>query len=109
MAATIRVAPAAHAALSEIARTKCLSLTETLSRAVAAYHREVFLEGVTHDFEALRRDPAAWAEEISERTAWDSAADDGLRGEPAHPDARASASRAAATSAKPARRRARRR
>jgi hypothetical protein len=106
MAANIRVAPAAHAALSEIARAEAVSLTEALSRAVAAYHRAVFLEGMAREFEALRRDPAAWVDEIGDRTGWDTTLADGLGAEPAHPDARAPTARAAGA---PPRRRARRR
>jgi hypothetical protein len=47
------------------------ALTEALSRAVAAYGREFFLDGVASDFIALRDDPRAWAEEQAERAAWD--------------------------------------
>jgi hypothetical protein len=71
MVETVRIDPAAHIALAEIARAKHVSLTEALSRAVALYRREVFLEGVASDFAALRADAGAWAEEQSERSAWD--------------------------------------
>lgn len=109
MAATVRVDPAAHAALSEIARTEHVSLTEALSRAVASYRRAVFLEGVASDFAALRSDPQAWAEELSERAAWEMTTADGLDDEPVHVDLRDGTARAPAAPAKPTRRKARRR
>src|SRR5205807_52089 len=72
MAETVRIEPDAHATLQEIARAEHLSLTEALSRAVAAYRRQLFLEGLDRDFAALRADKKAWADEIAEREAWDS-------------------------------------
>lgn len=77
MAETVRIDPAAHIALAEIARAKHVSLTEALSRAVELYRREVFLEGVASDFVALRADAGAWSEEQAARSAWDATNDDG--------------------------------
>ena len=81
MAETIRIEPAAHAALAEIARAKHLSLVEALSRAVEAYRREVFLEGLAEDYAALRKDEKHWAAEQAERKAWDRTNMDGLENE----------------------------
>jgi hypothetical protein len=78
MAETVRIEPAARAALVQIARAKQVSLTEALSRAVEAYRRELFLDGVARDFIALRDDSRAWAEEQAERAAWDTAGRDRL-------------------------------
>ena len=78
MAETVRIDPAAHAALAEIARAKQLSLTEALSQAVESYRRELFLEGLASDFAALRADVDAWADEQVEREAWDITSGDGL-------------------------------
>ena len=36
-----------------------------------AARRTAFLEGLNADFESLRQDPAAWADEQAERRAWD--------------------------------------
>lgn len=109
MAATVRVDPAAHAALAEIARTKHLSLTEALSRAVAAYRREVFLEGVASDYAALRLDPKAWAAEMVERTAWEATTADGLQDEPVYARVRDDETRVAAKATQARRSRRRRR
>jgi len=81
MAETVRIDPAAHAALAEIARAKQLSLTEALSQAVESYRRELFLEGLASDFAALRADVDAWADEQVEREAWDITSGDGLEDE----------------------------
>jgi hypothetical protein len=81
MAETVRIEPGAHVVLSEIARSKHISLTEALSRAVELYRREVFLEGVQSDFAALRADANAWADEQGERGLWDKTDNDGLEHE----------------------------
>ncbi len=78
MPATVRIDPIAHAALAAIARAHRLSLTEALSRAVAAYGRDVFLDGVVGDFASLRANAKAWAEEQAERRAWEPTMADGL-------------------------------
>jgi len=81
MAETVRIDPAAHAALAEIARAKHLTLTEALARAVDAYRREVFLEAMSTGYAALRADPKAWAEELAERKVWEPTSADGLEDE----------------------------
>lgn len=40
--------------------------------------RQQFLEGANADYARLRRDPAAWADELTERQLWDQALLDGL-------------------------------
>ena len=81
MAETVRIEPAAHLALVEIAREKHVSLTEALSRAVELYRRQVFLEGVAADFASLKADAGAWAEEEAERRVWDASNADGFEHE----------------------------
>jgi hypothetical protein len=81
MSQTVRIDPAAHAVLSNIARASHLTLTEALTRAISAYEREVFLQGLTDDFASLRADPKHWEQERSERALWDQTNSDGLEGE----------------------------
>ena len=81
MAETIRIDPVAHAALSEIAREKKLSLTEALSNAVEAYRRQEFFAGLASDYATLRSNDGAWTEEQEERRAWDAASFDDLEDE----------------------------
>jgi hypothetical protein len=81
MAETIRIDASAHATLVEIARTKHLTLTEALSRAVEAYRRQEFFAGLAADYEALRADENAWTEELQDRNEWDATNADGLADE----------------------------
>jgi hypothetical protein len=81
MGETVRIDPKAHAALTEIARARHLSLTEALSRAVEAYRRQVFLDGLANDFAALRADSKAWAAERAEVQTWETTLGDGLEGD----------------------------
>lgn len=81
MAQTVRIDLTAHAALTEIARAKHLTLTEALARAVEAYRREMMIEAMDVDYAALRADPDAWAEEQADRAAWDTTNADGLADE----------------------------
>jgi hypothetical protein len=81
MAETIRIDPASHAALSEIARAKRIALSEALARAVESYRRELMLQAMAADYADLRSNPEAWANERAERAAWDKTIADGLEDE----------------------------
>jgi hypothetical protein len=48
------------------------------AKAAESYRRDAFLKGLNADFAVLRNDPAAWAEEQSERASWDATMADGL-------------------------------
>ena len=75
---TVRITSSAHAALRALAEETDESMTEILDKAIEAYRRQQFLAGLNSDFEALRRNPAAWEEEQAERTKWDATLSDGL-------------------------------
>jgi hypothetical protein len=77
MSETVRLDRATYAALREMTRSHGLSLTETLSRAIEALRRKLFLEGVNHDFAALRADASVWKEERAELGNWDANLGDG--------------------------------
>jgi hypothetical protein len=81
MAATVRIDPAAHASLARIAKAKRLTLSEALSRAIEAYRREMMIQAMDADYAHLRANPAAWAEELAERSLWDATNTDGLENE----------------------------
>jgi hypothetical protein len=49
-----------------------------LDRAVEAYRRQSFLEGLNADFASLRQQEAAWNEETAEREIWEKTLTDGL-------------------------------
>lgn len=79
MAQTIRIEPEAHSILTEIARETHTTLTETLSRAVATYRREVFMQGLAADFAALGANQRS--DDQEERLSWDQTNADGLENE----------------------------
>ena len=78
MAETVRIDPAAHTALAEIAKAKAIPLSEALRRAVELLRREVFFEQMNAGYAALRADSEEWAEEEREAAAWDATSEDGL-------------------------------
>ena len=74
----VRIDPAAHTTLSEIAKARDISLSEALRRAVELLRRQVFFEQMNEGYAALRADSDAWAEEQRDGAAWDRASGDGL-------------------------------
>jgi len=78
MAETVRIDPAAHTALTEIAKAKHIPLAEALRRAVELLRREVFFEQMNAGYAAMHADSEAWAEEQREAEAWDATSGDGL-------------------------------
>jgi hypothetical protein len=79
MAETVRIDPATHTALTEIAKAKHIPLAEALRRSVELLRREVFFEQMNAGYLALRADPDAWAEEQRDVDEWDrTAANDGV-------------------------------
>jgi hypothetical protein len=53
-------------------------MTDVLHNAIEIRRRQRFLSGLNDDFAALRRNEAAWEEELAERRVWDAALGDGL-------------------------------
>jgi hypothetical protein len=81
MPETVRVDPNTHAALGRVAKSLHVPRTEALRRIVKGYERKLFLKCLHAQFEALRSDPKAWAEEQAERDVWDTTLTDGLKDE----------------------------
>jgi hypothetical protein len=75
---TVRIHPSSHAKLKELAEQSGDSMTDVLAKAIDAYHRQAFLEGLNRDFAALRSDRQAWRDELAERESWDVTIADGL-------------------------------
>jgi len=67
---TIRVDTETHAALLELAAETDSSLMDTTKAAAEALRRQLFAHRVTEELDALRADPAAWADYLvdAERT-----------------------------------------
>jgi len=75
---TVRISRSAHAALRSLAEETDESMMEVLDKAIEAYRRASFLDGLNGDFAALRQNRAAWEEEQQERRAWNVTLADGL-------------------------------
>ena len=68
---TIRVATADREVAQELAKQTGRSQLEIVHEALDLYRRHQLLASMNQDFAALRRDPAAWEEEMVERQGWD--------------------------------------
>jgi len=75
---TLRVDLATRSELQELVEMTGESMRELLAQAVRDYRRRRFLEQVNRDFERLRADPEAWAEELEERRLFENTLMDGL-------------------------------
>ncbi len=78
---TVKVDAETYAKLKEAVAETGQPMIDVLAQAVETYRRRTFLEGLNADFAALRSDRRAWAEEQSERAAWDATTADDLQGE----------------------------
>jgi hypothetical protein len=78
--ATVKVDAETYAKLKAIVAETGEPMIAVLAKAIETYRRTTFLEGLNADFAALRKDRKAWAEEQSERAAWDATMADGLQG-----------------------------
>ncbi|NLE39249.1 MAG: toxin-antitoxin system protein [Pirellulaceae bacterium] len=78
---TVKVNAETYAKLKETAMQTGRSMVEVLTSAVEVYRRRVFIEGLNSDFDALRQNRRAWADEQSERDAWDVTLTDDLQGD----------------------------
>lgn len=63
---TIRVDTDTHRALLELATEANASLMDTAKAAAEALRRQRFAVRVTEELDALRADPAAWAEYLAD-------------------------------------------
>lgn len=81
---TVRISRSAHASLRSLAREADEPMTEILEKAIEAYRRQRFVEGLNAAYAALREVPEAWQGLQDERDAWDATLPDGL--EPAVDD-----------------------
>lgn len=77
---TIRIRPQSHRALKEIAELTGQSVQDALEQAIDEQRRRVYLEGLSEDYAALRRDPKASAEFDKENALWSQTDSDGLEG-----------------------------
>lgn len=79
-ATTIRIRPASHKALKEIAQMTGQSMQDVLDQAIEERRRRLYLEGANADYAALAKDPKTLAAFKKEIAAWDATNVDGLEG-----------------------------
>jgi hypothetical protein len=77
--ATVRIDAESYAKLRAISVEVGKPMIEVLAKAINAYSRQAFLEGVNADFAALRSDTKKWNAELDERAAWSATLFDGVK------------------------------
>jgi predicted transcriptional regulator len=75
---TVRISPAAHANLRQLADEGGETMQAILEKAVESYRRQRFMEEFNAAYAALRADSQAWSEIEKERAIWDGTLMDGL-------------------------------
>jgi hypothetical protein len=75
---TVRVRPATHAKLRQLAKQTGRSMPEVLDDAVETLRRQQLFDAADLAYAKLREDPKAWQAELAERQLWDNALLDGL-------------------------------
>ncbi len=78
MASTVRIDAETHRVLRELSASRRVPMTELLAEAVERLRRRYRLLEISASFAALREDPDAWAEELTERELWDQTLADDL-------------------------------
>jgi hypothetical protein len=64
--------------IREISQQKGLTVSEVLDEAVEAYRRGLLLDETSAAFQALKKDPEAWLDELEERELWENTLADGV-------------------------------
>jgi hypothetical protein len=75
---TVKINPQTYATLKETVAETGEPMIDVLAKAVEAYRRQTFLEGLNSDFANLRKDHRAWSDEQAERKEWDATLADDL-------------------------------
>lgn len=74
----VRITPRSKAILNALSRQEGKPMQAVLDEALEKYRRDKLLDAANEAFAALRKDPAAWKREQSERALWDQTSVDGL-------------------------------
>ena len=75
---TVRVSELTHRTFRELSEELGESMQRILDQAVEDYRRKRLLERANADYAALRGNPEAWKEELTERAEWEATVSDGL-------------------------------
>ena len=78
---TVRVDRSTSSAIARIAREAGVARKEIVALAVEQLRRQRVLESANAGFAAIKRDSAAWREELEDRGIWESTVADGLADE----------------------------
>jgi predicted transcriptional regulator len=78
MAATVRISPAAHRSLAQMAEQTNRSLQEMLDRAIENERRRLLLERTNQAYAKLRQDKKAWKAWRAELRHLDATLSDGI-------------------------------
>jgi mRNA-degrading endonuclease RelE of RelBE toxin-antitoxin system len=78
MPATVRISPAAHQSLRQMAEETNSSLQETLDQAIENQRRRLLLERANRAYAKLRQDKKAWRAWRSELRELDATLTDGI-------------------------------
>jgi mRNA-degrading endonuclease RelE of RelBE toxin-antitoxin system len=78
MPATVRISPAAHQSLRQMAEETNSSLQETLDQAIENQRRRLLLERTNRAYAKLRQDKKAWRAWRSELRELDATLTDGI-------------------------------
>lgn len=74
---TTRIMESDHRLLQQLAQHTGKQHQEIIHEALDSYHRDQLLDDTNAAFARLKAQPEAWAEEITERSAWDGTVADG--------------------------------
>jgi len=77
-APNVRISANSHELLRRLAEEEGESMHAILDKAIERYRRERFLRSANEDYQAVRRTPEAWEQELQERAVWDPTLADGL-------------------------------
>jgi hypothetical protein len=75
---TVRVTPETRERLARLSAAKGLSTPDLIAELAKRAEDDALLERMNEHYAALRRDPDAWGEFVSEREAWEATLLDGL-------------------------------
>lgn len=77
----IRVSDSSHQTLKFLAAQKKQPMQSVIENAIETLRRQAMLEEANAAFQALKRDPQAWQEELAERALWEQTLLDGVDAE----------------------------
>jgi len=81
MSAVVKLKPATHAKLQEIAKEQHRPMGDVITELIERYEREQYWKGVHEDYERLRSDPVAWQDYVDEVRSLEGGSMDGLQNE----------------------------